>query len=125
MISEFEFFIIAFIDMLAACVLFVVFGQVTVRKLRKNPKTRDHLGIEFASGWDILNVAQVLAIPRSWSRRMEKSSLVALHAKSDIVHKNTNRFDKVLGIIFFWTFASSGTLLILLAILSKFGVWAE
>ena len=39
------------------CILFVVFGQVTVRRLRKNPLTKEGLGIEFASGWDILNVA--------------------------------------------------------------------
>ena len=125
MISEFDFFIIAFIDMLIACVLFVVFGQVTVRRLRKKPETRDHLGLEFASGWDILNVAQVLAIPRSWSKRMERSPLAALNAKSDVIFQYTNRFDKILGCIFFWSFASSGTLLILLVILSRLGVWAE
>lgn len=44
-------------------VLFVIFGQVTVRKLRKNPETRHELGIGFASGWDITNVAQALSLP--------------------------------------------------------------
>lgn len=125
MISEFEFFTIAFVDMLIACILFVAFGQVTVRKLRKKPETRDHLGMEFASGWDILNVAQTLAIPKSWSKRMERGPLASLNARSDIIHRHTSRFDKILGCIFFWSFVSSGTLLILLVVLSKLGVWGE
>ena len=56
---------IIFIFMLIACLLYVVFGQVTVRRLRKNPKTKDALGLEFVSGWDIINVAQALAFPSS------------------------------------------------------------
>lgn len=48
-----------------SAILYVAFGQITVRKLRKNPKTKDALGLEYASGWDIINVAQVFAFPRS------------------------------------------------------------
>ncbi len=33
-----------------ACILFVIFGQVTVRKLRKNPEKKQALGIEFVGG---------------------------------------------------------------------------
>ncbi|MBL1259448.1 MAG: hypothetical protein COB33_002820 [Thiotrichaceae bacterium] len=51
--------------MFIACILFVILGQVTVRKLRKIPATKHELGIEFTSGWDILNVAQALSIPES------------------------------------------------------------
>lgn len=123
MITEFQFFSIAFINMIFAWILFVVFGQTTVRKLRKKPETKDHLGMEFASGWDILNVAQALAIPKSWSQKFEKSPLAYLNANSNLVHKHTSKFDKILGFIFFWAFASSGTLLILLVILSGLGIW--
>ena len=125
MISEFDFFLIAFVDSLLACILFVIFGQVTVRRLRKKPETRDHLGLELASGWDILNVAQALAIPRSWSQRVQRSPLTSLNAKSEVILQHTTKFDKILGFIFFWSFASSGTLLILLVILSKLGAWGE
>ncbi|WP_236701395.1 hypothetical protein [Thalassomonas viridans] len=45
-------------------IFFVLFEQITVRKLRKNPKTKDVLGLEFMSGWDILNTAQALAMPK-------------------------------------------------------------
>ncbi len=33
------------------CILFVLFGQITVRKLRKNPETKNHLGVQFVHGW--------------------------------------------------------------------------
>ncbi len=52
--------VVAFIG----CILFVIFGLVTVRKLRKNPETKHALGIEFASGWDILNVAGALSLSK-------------------------------------------------------------
>jgi len=47
----------------SSAILYVVFGQVTVRKLIKNPETKHELGVEFVSGWDIVNVAQALSIP--------------------------------------------------------------
>lgn len=45
-------------------ILYVLFGQVTVRKLRKNTETKDYLGLELSSGWDILNVASAICRPR-------------------------------------------------------------
>ena len=32
------------IFMLIACILYVLFGQLTVKKLRKNPETKEALG---------------------------------------------------------------------------------
>ena len=54
---------IAAVFVFIACILYVIFGQVTVQKLRKNPETRDKLGFEFVSGWDIIKVAQALSLP--------------------------------------------------------------
>ena len=42
-------------------ILFVVFGEVTVRRLRKDPATRRYLGFEFCSGWDIVNAGVALS----------------------------------------------------------------
>ena len=50
---------IVFFFILISMVLYVIFGQVTVRKLRKNPETKHELGVEFASGWDIFNDMQL------------------------------------------------------------------
>ncbi len=55
---------------LIACILFVIFGQITVRKLRKIPETKLVLGIELLSGWDIINVATVLALPKGYARKI-------------------------------------------------------
>ena len=108
-----------------ALILYVVFGQITVKKLRKNPETKESLGIEFASGWDILNVAQALAIPRSWSRKLESSPLSGLYAKSELLRQNTSSFDKALAFIFYWLFTISGFFMILLVVLNSIGVFPE
>jgi len=106
-----------------ALILFVIFGQTTVRKLRKNPETTNELGMEFASGWDILNVASALALPKWLNRKFRKSRLAFLSANAEILDKNTNTYDRVLAIIFFVLFYSSGTSLIILSALDAFGVF--
>lgn len=104
-------------------VLYVVFGQITVRKLRKNEAIKNSLGLEVVSGWDIINVAQALAIPRAWSGKLESTPLSALYAKSECLRENTTRFDKLLAIIFYWSLTVSGISLISLVILSSLGVF--
>lgn len=106
-----------------AMIFYVIFGQVTVRKLRKNPETKNELGIEFASGWDILNVAGALAMPRWLNRKLRNSPLFYLYADADILAKNTNILDRVLATIFYGLFVFSGTTLILLTVLDAFDVF--
>src|SRR5690554_8132358 len=86
-----------FIFMLIACVLYVVFGQVTVRKLRKNSKTRDELGLQLVSGWDIINVAQALSFPESWSKKLEKSSISFFYANTKVLRENTRSEERRVG----------------------------
>ena len=88
---------ISVLFMLIACFVYVVFGQVTVRKLRKNPQTRDKLGLEFASGWDILNVAGALSRPKWLSERFRKSSLAFTAADERPLYANTNVLDRFLA----------------------------
>jgi hypothetical protein len=113
------------IFMFFACILYVIFGQVTVRKLRKNPKTKNVLGGEYASGWDIINVAQALAFPKSWNRIMEKSPLSFMYANSELIFNHTNKFDHVLGFIFYWLLMCSGLSGALLVLLNFLGVFAK
>ena len=106
-----------------AIILFVAFGQITVRKLRKNPETTRELGVEFLSGWDIINVAQALAMPSMIMRKLKDSPLSALYADADILRKHTNRFDRMLGSLFYWLFMLSGLSLAILALLDTIGVF--
>ena len=104
-------------------ILYVLFGQLTVRKLRKNPETKDALGIEFASGWDILNVAKAFAMPKTITKKWKKSAQSAFYANIDILHKHTNKFDRVLGAVFYWIYAFTGVSVILLVLLDAIGVF--
>lgn len=111
--------------MLLALILYVAFGQITVRKLRKNPNTKSALGVEFASGWDIINIAQALAIPNSSSKKLENSPLSSLYANSEILRNNTTRFDRILAAIFYWLFTASGISMIILVALNGLGIFDE
>lgn len=117
-----EFFVAILIaSSIIVGVLYVIFGQITVKKLRKNPKTKDALGLEYASGWDIINVAQALALPKSWSRRMQASQLWFMHANATLLHEHTTTFDRILGFAFYWLLISSGLSGALLGFANYFG----
>jgi len=109
--------------MFISTILYVLFGQITVRKLRKNPKTRDELGIEFASGWDIINVAKALAMPKAIMRKLKDSPLSLLYANADLLQEHTNKFDKMLGGLFYWLLMFSGLSGISLILLKTAGAF--
>lgn len=116
---------IVFFFMMISCVLYVLFGQTTVRRLRKNPKTKDVLGQEYISGWDIINVAQALALPRSWSKVLESSSISFLHANTKVLFENTGKLDRLLGALFYWLLLLSGLSGALLILLNAVGIFPE
>ncbi len=104
-------------------ILYVIFGQVTVRKLRKNPETKQALGIELLSGWDIFNVAQALTLPKAIAQRIKRNSTsmgLGFEADPDILYKHTTVFDRVLARVFYTLFTLSGFALIILAMLDFF-----
>ena len=102
-----------------SAILFVIFGQVTVRKLRKNSETKQALGIELVRGWDILNVAQALTLPKAVAHRIRRNSM-GLEADPDALYKYTTVFDRVLARAFYLLFALSGTAIIILTMLDFF-----
>ena len=118
---------IPFVMLLVGSVLFIIFGQVTMRKLRKNPETKHELGIEFVSGWDILNVAQALSLPKSVVRRIKRNAtsmgLPEYEVDIDIFYKHTTVFDRVLARLFYWLAVSSISAMFILMILDEFGVF--
>ena len=105
--------------MLIGWILFVIFGRVTVRKLRKNPATKHELGIEFLSGWDIFNVAEALTLPKSVMQKIRSNPQggSVLFANYELLYKHTTVFDRILARVFYTLFVLSGFALILLMIL--------
>lgn len=104
-------------------VLFVAFGQITVRKLRKAQETRNQLGFELLSGWDIINAAQALSIPQGISQNLRDSPLSSLYANSSMLYKNTNAFDRVLARAFYWSMIFTGIFGAMLVILNGIGIF--
>ncbi len=100
-------FAVIFIAVFIAWILFVIFSQVTVRKPRKNPETKHELGIEFAGGQDIFNVAQALAFPKTIAQKIRRNSM-AFETDPDALHQYTTVFDRVLARVFYIPFSFSG-----------------
>ena len=114
-------FAIGFCILFISMILYVIFGQVTVRKLRKNPETKDELGMEFVSGWDIFNVAWALTLPIKYVRRSKKGLFGILRADVDLLHKHTTRFDRILARVFGVLWLSSGLGLLILCLMDTIG----
>ena len=85
------------------------------------PEAKDKLGFEYVSGWDIINAAQSLSIPRWLAKKLENSPLSGLYPKSDFLYSHTNAFDRVLAILFYWLLTVSGLMMITLALLDTLG----
>ena len=113
--------LIALVSMMISGILFVVFGQVTVRKLRKNPATRDLLGIQFVSGWDIANAARALSFPRAFARRADRGPLAALHANSEALYSHTTPLDRFLARAHFWSLSFAGLWILAGVLLDRWG----
>ncbi|WP_233152898.1 hypothetical protein [Motiliproteus sp. MSK22-1] len=79
--------------------------------------------MEFASGWDILNTAQAVALPKALTDRFKESPLSAMFANTDLLREHTSTFDRVLAAIFFWLYVFTVASLIAMLILNTLGVF--
>lgn len=104
-------------------ILYILFAQITVRKLRKNPQTKDSLGLEFMSGWDVFNVAGALSTPAWLIKKFSQSRLSGFTANHQFLYENTGLFDRVLARVFWFFYVVSGSLMILLVVLDLLGVF--
>ena len=118
-----QLFAIAAFILFLGLILFVIFGQVTVRKLRKNPKTKDALGFEYMSGSSIANVAKALAISRKKAQEMKENKMSFLYADIELLYEHTNKVDRILAKTLYWLMGIGGVLLVLLMLLNIVGVF--
>ena len=101
-------------------VFLLLFSWITVRKLKKNTETKKLLGFEFISGWNILNAAQALSLPRIITNKLKNSPGSFLYADADALYQHTNKFDKFLARLFYWTCVPATISLLILIILDEF-----
>lgn len=120
---HFVFFGIILLIMVIDLILFVFFGQKTVRKLRKNPATKDALGIELMSGWDILHVMDALALPRWLTSKVRKSGIGPYFPDAEILKQHVTKFDIRLAKVVLVLWVTWVLLLFILMILDKIGVF--
>ncbi|BBA36166.1 uncharacterized protein sS8_4236 [Methylocaldum marinum] len=118
-----QLFTLGLVGMLFTCILYVLFGQLTVRKLRKNPNMKGRLGVEFVSGFDILNVASALSAPQWLRDRISRSTLSYLAPDYQALYENTTLFDRIFARVFWGISTVSTSFMLLLVILDKIGVF--
>ena len=106
-------FILFYICIFFSIILFLLFSAIIVRPLRKNPKTRDHLGITPLEVMKVLRVASALSLPKKLQLKMENGYLGAMCANSEILKKHTSTFGKLFANILF--FFANLTVVLLLA----------
>ncbi len=114
---------ISFAFCLTAAIMCIIFGLVTMPRLRKNPETKDKLGVSFLSGWDTFNVAGAFYRPKWLDRKLKESSLPGLAADSHALYKHTTVFDRVLARMFWLPLCISVPSMLLLAILESLGIF--
>ncbi|NQZ40133.1 MAG: hypothetical protein HRT96_08610 [Moritella sp.] len=108
---------------LVSMFMYLIFSQVTMRKLRKHPETKDVLGVEFVSGWDSFNVAQALALPQFIINKLKQNPISSLYANTDILNTHTSKIDKAFAYTFYWFFMGSNLFGICVLLLNAFGVF--
>ncbi len=119
-LEEFAFHLMVF-SLSVAGILYVVFGQVTERKLRRNPATRHCLGVELPYSGEIGNVAQAFGWPSWLQQRAERGGLSFMVAQSRILRQHTTRLDRALARACFWSVMLSGTLVLISCLIVKLG----
>jgi hypothetical protein len=111
--------LVYFVSFLLTGVLFVLFGQVTVRRLRKNPATSRYLGFEFFPGWDIINAAAALSWSRRLKWRLDQGPLSDFHANTEVLYRHTSAGDRLLARVFYGTLLFSCLWLAIIGVARK------
>ena len=99
--------------------LLVVFGEVTVRRLRKDPEVRRQMGFELLPGWDIVNVAVALSWPRRIMRWFDARAVLGVHANSETMYRHTSGPERFLARAFYWSLVFSCVSLALFGLVDK------
>jgi len=77
-------------------ILFFIINIKTVRRLRKNPVTRDELGFHLFWGWYALNISLALFVSEKKMIKRKNHSDGYLFANQKLVQQYTTPFEKII-----------------------------
>ncbi len=83
-------------SVLMGWVLFFIINIKTVRRLRKNPITKDELGFHLFWGWYALNLSVALFASKKWMIKRRSHSDGYLFANPDLMRQYTTLFEKII-----------------------------
>lgn len=81
----------------ACVILTIVLRLVTVRKLLRNPATRDRLGLPLYPGWQTLNVSAALSWPLCIGRWFDQRPMPIFRAHAQTLYAQTSTRDRILA----------------------------
>ena len=120
---SFILFTFVIVGLLASGFLFVLFSQVTVRRLRKQQETKDVLGVEFASGANTVNVAIALSLPRPiYNKLFRRKTQFFANADAETIYAYTTNMDRIIARLFFWFYLATVLMIIIMVTLSSFKI---
>ncbi|VAW86245.1 hypothetical protein MNBD_GAMMA17-1010 [hydrothermal vent metagenome] len=79
-----------------AWILFLFINIKTVRRLRKNPITRDELGFHLVWGWYAITISLTLFVSKERMAKRRSYSDGFLFANQDLMAQYTTPFEKVI-----------------------------
>lgn len=102
---SFILFTFIIVGLIISGFLFVVFSDVTVRRLRNHQETKDVLGVEFATGADTVNVAVALSLPRPlYNKLFRRKNQYFTNADAEKISAFTSVVDRLIARLFFWSY---------------------
>ncbi len=89
-----------FLSLILTPVLFFIINLKTVRRLRKNPITKDELGLSLVWGWHAITVSEALLFSKEYTTKRRKRSHGYMFANYDLVYQYTTPFEKAICKLF-------------------------
>ena len=80
------------------------------------------LGFEFISGWNILNAAQALSLPKFLTQKTKTSPGSFLFANAELLRQHTNKLDRFLARLFYWSCALGTISFIAIGLLNELNI---
>ncbi len=87
---------VVFFSLISICFLFLIINIKTVRRLRKNPITKDEMGFHLFWGWYALNLSVALFASKKWMIKRRSHSDGYLFANPDLMRQYTTLFEKAM-----------------------------